>query len=115
MRSVVLHGTVDATVHLGNDPQNGQRQLDQGPRQTLQTEDRGQAGARGYCRTVTTDFAGVVLAQHWEIEGLGHASSGGSLLVVLAPTLRGLPSVPRWCASSLGGGSKENRKGTHHI
>ena len=78
VRSIVLHGTADATVHPGNGQQIVQRQLDQGPRQTLQTEERGQAGGRGYCRTVTTDGAGVVLVEQWEIEGLGHAWSGGS-------------------------------------
>ena len=78
VRSIVLHGTADTTVHPGNGQQIVQRQLDQGPRQTLQTEEHGQAGGRGYCRTVTTDNAGVVLVEQWEIEGLGHAWSGGS-------------------------------------
>lgn len=78
VRSIVLHGTADATVHPGNGQQIVQRQLEQGPRQTLQTEERGQAGGRGYCRTVTTDGASVVLVEQWEIEGLGHAWSGGS-------------------------------------
>ena len=78
VRSIVLHGTADATVHPGNGQQIVRHLLDQGPRQTLQTEERGQAGGRGYCRTVTTDGAGVVLVEQWEIEGLGHAWSGGS-------------------------------------
>lgn len=78
VRSIVLHGTADATVHPGNGQQIVQHLLDQGPRQTIQTEERGQAGGRGYCRTVTTNSAGVVLVEHWEIEGLGHAWSGGS-------------------------------------
>ena len=78
VRSIVLHGTADATVHPINGQQIVQRQVEQGPRQTLQTEDRGQTGGRGYCRTVTTDGVGVALVEHWEIEGLGHAWSGGS-------------------------------------
>lgn len=78
VRSIVLHGTADATVHPGNSQQIVQRLLDQGPRQTIQTEERGQARGRGYCRTVTIDSTGAALVEHWEVEGLGHAWSGGS-------------------------------------
>ena len=78
VRSIVLHGTADATVHPGNGQQIVRHLLDRAPHQTLQTEERGQAGGLGYCRTVTTDSAGVVLVEHWEIDGLGHAWSAGS-------------------------------------
>ena len=78
VQSIVLHGSADATVHPGNGQQIVQHQLELGPRQTLQTEERGQAGGLGYCRTVTTDSAGVVLVERWEIDGLGHAWCGGS-------------------------------------
>ena len=78
VRSIVLHGNADVTVHPSNGQQIVLRLLDQGPRQTLQTQEHGEAGGRAYCRTVTTDSAGVVLVEQWEIEGLGHAWSGGS-------------------------------------
>jgi poly(3-hydroxybutyrate) depolymerase len=36
------------------------------------------AGGRSYTRTVITDASGVPHVEHWAIEGLGHAWSGGS-------------------------------------
>lgn len=79
VRTIVLHGTADATVHPSNGEGIAQRVLDHGPCQTIQTEDRGHAGGRGYSRRVTicgTD--GPALLEEWQIEGLGHAWSGGS-------------------------------------
>lgn len=75
--TIILHGTADTTVCPVNGEQIARRVLALGPRQTLQSEDRGQAGGRAYRRTVTKDSAGAPLVEHWEIEGLGHAWSGG--------------------------------------
>lgn len=77
VRTIILHGTSDSTVHPINGEQIAQRALAHGPRQTLQTEDRGQAGGRDYVRKVILDGGGASLVEHWEIEGLGHAWSGG--------------------------------------
>jgi poly(3-hydroxybutyrate) depolymerase len=44
----------------------------------MQMDDHGEIGGRSYSRNVTTDPAGIVVAEHWEIAGLGHAWSGGS-------------------------------------
>lgn len=77
-RTIVLHGTADGTVHPGNGQEIIRQVLQNGPPVTLQAEDRGQVEGRTYSRTVTTDPAGAVLTEHWEIEGLGHAWSGGS-------------------------------------
>ena len=77
-RTIVLHGSADGTVHPGNGQEIVRQVLQQGPQTTLQQEDRGRIDGRSYARTVTTDPAGGVLAEHWEIDGLGHAWSGGS-------------------------------------
>lgn len=78
VRTVILHGTADSTVHPVNGAQIAQRALALGPRQTLQTEECGQTGGRAYTRKVTLDDNGTVIVEQWEIEGLGHAWSGGS-------------------------------------
>ena len=77
-RTIVLHGTADSTVHRSNGEKIIQQVLQHGPRVTFQAEDHGQIEGRAYSRCVTTDTAGAALAEHWEIEGLGHAWSGGS-------------------------------------
>jgi len=43
-----------------------------------ETQHDGVAGGRAYTRTVIADTSGVVHAEHWAIDGLGHAWSGGS-------------------------------------
>jgi poly(hydroxyalkanoate) depolymerase family esterase len=77
-RTIVLHGTADSTVHSRNADEIVRQALEVGPSQTLQTEDRGKAGGRSYTRTATFDSTGVALVEHWTIDGLGHAWSGGS-------------------------------------
>lgn len=77
-RAIVLHGTADSTVHPRNGKEIVQQLLDAGPVQTLQTEERGQVGGRGFTRSMTVENTGVALVEHWEIDGLGHAWSGGS-------------------------------------
>jgi poly(hydroxyalkanoate) depolymerase family esterase len=77
-RIIVLHGTADSTVHSRNADEIVRQALDAGPDQTLQTEDQGTAGGRTYTRAVTFDSTGVALVEHWKIDGLGHAWSGGS-------------------------------------
>jgi poly(hydroxyalkanoate) depolymerase family esterase len=77
-RTIVLHGKADGTVHPANGHEIVRQVLESGPSITLQVEDQGQLSGRSYSRSVTTDPAGLVLAEHWEISGLGHAWSGGS-------------------------------------
>jgi len=78
-RTIVLHGSADGTVHPGNGHEIVRQVLQRGPSITLQVDDHGEIKGRSYSRNVTTDPAGLVLAEHWEIAGLGHAWSGGSL------------------------------------
>ncbi|SCY42286.1 extracellular catalytic domain type 1 short-chain-length polyhydroxyalkanoate depolymerase [Paracoccus tibetensis] len=84
VRTIVFHGSADATVH----PQNGERiarhAIDNGPRESLQTKSSGSAGGRSYRRCVTHgegtgggDTGGAPSVEHWLIDGMGHAWSGG--------------------------------------
>lgn len=78
VRTIILHGTADTTVHPSNGEQIARRALDLGPGQTIQTQERGQAEGRAYVRKLTADGDGPALVEQWVIEGLGHAWSGGS-------------------------------------
>jgi poly(hydroxyalkanoate) depolymerase family esterase len=74
---IVFHGLADATVHPGN----GVAVI----RQSLHGSDSPAAArisgmsdrGRRYHRTRHTDAGGRILAEHWEVEGAGHAWSGG--------------------------------------
>ena len=78
VRTIVFHGASDKTV----DPSNAEAIL-AGARAGLsdsahETQQDGIAGGRAYTRTVITDASGAPQAECWEIDGLGHAWSGGS-------------------------------------
>ncbi len=75
VRTVVFHGSADTTVH----PSNAQRLIDRargadaGPAQIT----RGTDGGRGWQRAVFAGPDGVARAENWQIDGAGHAWSGG--------------------------------------
>ena len=77
-RTIVFHGASDQRVH----PSNAERILAEAragltdPAQ--ETQHDGSARGRTYIRTVITDASGVPHVEHWAIDGLGHAWSGGS-------------------------------------
>ena len=77
-RTIILHGTADRTVHPSNSEQIAHNVLDLGPRQTIESEEHGQANGRSYRRKTTIQDKGLSLVEEWQIEGLGHAWSGGS-------------------------------------
>jgi len=67
---IVFHGDRDATVH----PQNGESVIGtSGARSSTQ----GNAG-RAFTRTLIRNTDGSVRAEHWLVDGAGHAWSGGS-------------------------------------
>ncbi len=78
VRTIVFHGVSDQLVH----PSNAEAILAEaragltGPAQEAQHV--GSAGGRAYTRTVIADARGIPHVEHWAIEGLGHAWSGGS-------------------------------------
>ncbi|MEQ5870203.1 PHB depolymerase family esterase [Sagittula sp. NFXS13] len=76
-RTIVFHGDADATVHPSNGEKIVRQALQGGPGQSLQTESAGTMGGRSYRRCTTLDADGTETVDHWIVEGLGHAWSGG--------------------------------------
>ncbi|QQA41958.1 alpha/beta hydrolase family esterase [Pelagovum pacificum] len=76
-RTIVFHGDADHTVHPTNGEQIVRQALEGGPGQSVQSETSGTAGGRSYRRCTTYDETGSEAVEHWIVEGLGHAWSGG--------------------------------------
>ena len=78
VRTIVFHGMSDQTVH----PSNAEMILADaraGLADPLrETHYDGFMGGRAYTRSVITTASGVPHIEHWAIDGLGHAWSGGS-------------------------------------
>src|SRR4051794_16218224 len=75
--TIVFHGDRDTTVH----PKNGDQIIEQTARATRPTTKvlRGRVPhGHAYTRTVLIDGAGRAISEHWNIDGAGHAWSGGS-------------------------------------
>jgi poly(hydroxyalkanoate) depolymerase family esterase len=78
VRTIVFHGASDQTVHPSNAEtifaavRGGLTDL------LNETKHDGSTGGRAYIRTVIADMNDVPHAEHWVIDGLGHAWSGGS-------------------------------------
>jgi poly(hydroxyalkanoate) depolymerase family esterase len=75
-RTIIFHGTSDATVH----PSNGETLFDRArsggaTAQELTTETI--VGGRRVTRTLLAPEAGPAICEHWVVEGGGHAWSGG--------------------------------------
>ena len=75
--TIVFHGSADTTVH----PKNGEHVITQATGRLLlmasTARDRSASGV-GYSRTVQTDRDGRPHLEHWQLDGVGHAWSGGS-------------------------------------
>lgn len=73
--TIVFHGSADRIVH----PSNGARINDAhlGSREVLQGT-ASDGNGRSFQRMITRDHNGLIKAEHWVIEGGGHAWSGGS-------------------------------------
>lgn len=76
-RTIVLHGDADRTVHPLNGTAIAQMAETSMQGTTTQVDRPGEAGGRRYRRALTLDQAGQTVSEHWTIEGLGHAWSGG--------------------------------------
>jgi poly(hydroxyalkanoate) depolymerase family esterase len=75
--TIVFHGDRDTTVH----PKNGDQIIEQSAGATRPTTKvlRGRVpDGHAYTRTVLTDGGGRAISEHWNVDGAGHAWSGGS-------------------------------------
>lgn len=77
MRVIAFHGTADSTVHPSNSDAIARQALDPAQTQSLQAEEHGQANGRDFRRSITYAPNGNAAIEHWTVEGLGHAWSGG--------------------------------------
>ena len=77
VRTIVFHGTQDSTVAPANGDLIGQAARANGASQTLENETQGNAGGRSYKVQTSSDMDGCPVVEHWVIDGLGHAWSGG--------------------------------------
>lgn len=75
--TIVFHGTADATVHPSNARRIVADAVAGGPRQTVETEAKGETAGRRFTREISRDVDGRAFLESWTIEGLGHAWSGG--------------------------------------
>lgn len=76
VRTIVFHGDADQTVH----PSNADRII-AGLRPSAaagQERESGAENGRSYSRSVIKGLSGIPLAEHWVVEGAGHAWSGGN-------------------------------------
>ncbi len=76
-RTIVFHGTADATVHPSNGDAIARRAVDASARQSIETTTTGDAAGRRFTRTIASDVQGNAVVEHWSIDGQGHAWSGG--------------------------------------
>ena len=78
VRTIVFHGASDQKVHPSNaEIIFAEARADLAGTTIRETQHEGSAGGRAYTRTVIVDASGVPQMEHWAIEGLGHAWSGG--------------------------------------
>lgn len=77
VRTIVFHGTADATVHPSNGDRIVQRAVSGAVRQVVEQTQSGQINGRSYARIIATGPDGRDMLEHWQITGLGHAWSGG--------------------------------------
>ena len=76
-RTIVFHGTADTTVHPSNGEAIARHAERHGPTRSLQTTRTGEQSGRAHTTTISGGPEGRDHLEYWEIEGLGHAWSGG--------------------------------------
>jgi poly(hydroxyalkanoate) depolymerase family esterase len=78
IRTIVFHGATDQTVHPANADKIVAAARAGLKGATQETHQGRSPGGRSYTRTVIADSSGAPHVEHWSIDGLGHAWSGGS-------------------------------------
>lgn len=77
VRTIVFHGAADTTVHPSNGDEIARQVMDSKAGQSIASEQRGSASGRSYKRRITVSVDGATELEHWFVDGLGHAWSGG--------------------------------------
>ncbi len=77
VRTIIFHGTADATVHPCNGDGIGRRAIRANAPQSIDTHTTAETAGRRFARTVSSDLGGNAIVEHWVVDGLGHAWSGG--------------------------------------
>jgi poly(hydroxyalkanoate) depolymerase family esterase len=77
VRTIVFHGESDQTVHPSNAGLIVAEARAGVPGAAQETHHGRSAGGRAYTRTLIRDARGVLHVEHWTIQGLAHAWSGG--------------------------------------
>ena len=77
VRTIIFHGAADATVHPSNGEGIARQAMDRGSQQTIETEEQGSASGRSFRRKIAVGIDGLAEHEHWVVDGLGHAWSGG--------------------------------------
>ena len=77
VRTIVFHGTADATVHPSNGDSIARRALHTASGQSIETTEQGKAAGRSFQRVISSAPGGTSILEHWTVTGLGHAWSGG--------------------------------------
>lgn len=77
VRTIVFHGSADVTVHPSNGECIARNVMDRGAQLTIESDEQGHASGRSFKRKIMTTADGSTELEHWFIDGLGHAWSGG--------------------------------------
>jgi poly(hydroxyalkanoate) depolymerase family esterase len=77
VRTIVFHGTADTTVHPINGELVARDAVAADIGANVQTIKSGVSTGRSFSRKITSDDNGRPSVEHWSINGLGHAWSGG--------------------------------------
>jgi len=77
VRTIVFHGTTDSVVHPSNGDRIQQDALHRTMGQTIETKEENTVSNRRVIRSIASHPDGITAVEHWHIEGLGHAWSGG--------------------------------------
>jgi poly(hydroxyalkanoate) depolymerase family esterase len=76
--TIIFHGSADRTVHPANGAEIARRVGSGLGTQVIETAKTERRGGRGVRRTIAHHADGRPLSEHWLIEELGHAWSGGN-------------------------------------
>ncbi|MBR2656866.1 MAG: PHB depolymerase family esterase [Loktanella sp.] len=74
VRTIVFHGKADTTVHPSNSDRIG---MNMAAGQVIETTEQGTASGRSFSRSISSQIDGKIIFEHWSVDSLGHAWSGG--------------------------------------